>query len=77
MKSIKITSCICLPICFHRDVTVASAALGKHILCEKAIALSLDEADDMIKASKKYNVRLSVCHQYRGISRFFITSPKC
>ena len=68
-KNVDIVS-VCLPICFHRDVTVTSATLGKHILCEKAMALSLEEANDMIRASKKYNVRLLVCHQYRGISRF-------
>ena len=68
-KNVDIVS-VCVPICFHREVTVASAALGKHILCEKAMALSLDEADDMIRASKKYNLRLLVCKQYLGISRF-------
>ena len=48
-KDVDIVS-VCVPICFHREVTVASATLGKHILCEKAMALSLEEADDMIRA---------------------------
>lgn len=60
---------ICVPACDHRDIAVASASLGRHILCEKAMALTLKEADAMIVAADTYNVCLSVCHQYRGLSR--------
>lgn len=35
------------------------------IFCEKPIATSLDEADDMIKLCKKYNVSLMINHQRR------------
>ncbi len=61
---------VCVPACDHRDIAVAAAELGRHVLCEKPMALSLEEADDMIAAAKTSGVRLSVSHQYRGLSRF-------
>lgn len=60
---------VCVPACDHRDVTVAAAELGRHILCEKAMALTLDQADEMIVAARSNNVQLLICHQYRGLSR--------
>src|SRR5262249_12304897 len=47
-----------LPNDLHCDATVAAAAAGKHVLCEKPLCLNLAEADRMIDASKKANVKL-------------------
>ncbi|MEM2922124.1 MAG: Gfo/Idh/MocA family oxidoreductase, partial [Candidatus Bathyarchaeia archaeon] len=33
---------------------------GKHVFCEKPIALNLDEAEGMISAAKKHNVKLQI-----------------
>src|SRR5947209_8718353 len=47
-----------LPNDLHCDATVAAAAAGKHVLCEKPLCLNLAEADRMIEACKKATVKL-------------------
>lgn len=56
---------ICLPTHLHRDFTIMSAEAGKHVICEKPIALSLREADDMIAACDKAGVELMIGHCIR------------
>lgn len=63
---------VCVPVCHHHDVTVAAANAGRHVLCEKAMALTLNEADEMIAVTDANKVKLAVCHQYRAFSRFRI-----
>lgn len=47
-----------LPNDLHCDATVAAAAAGKHVLCEKPLCLNLAEADRMIAACKQAKVKL-------------------
>ena len=47
-----------LPNDLHCDATVAAAAAGKHVVCEKPLCLNLAEADRMIDACRKANVKL-------------------
>jgi myo-inositol 2-dehydrogenase/D-chiro-inositol 1-dehydrogenase len=49
---------VALPNYLHRDVVVAAASAGKHIICEKPLARTLAEADDMIAACEKAGVLL-------------------
>lgn len=63
---------ICTPARFHPEIAIQSARLGLHILCEKPMALTVGEADDMIKAADENSVQLNVCHQYRALSRYRI-----
>jgi len=42
----------------HCEYTELAAAAGKHVVCEKPLALNLDEADRMIAACKKAGVKL-------------------
>ena len=42
----------------HREVVVAAAKAGKHVILEKPIAHTLDDADAMIAAAKKHKVKL-------------------
>lgn len=51
---------VLLPHHLHRDVAVAAAEAGKHVLCEKPMATSLDEADDMIAAAEAAGVVLMI-----------------
>lgn len=44
---------VCTPPDSHREITVASLEAGKHVFCEKPMALSLEEADEMIGAAKR------------------------
>lgn len=66
---------ICLPHNLHAPVAVAAAQAGKHILCEKPLAASLSEADQMIAAAQDAGVILMVAENvrfdplYREISR--------
>ena len=53
---------ICLPHHLHRDAIVAAAAAGKHILCEKPLCLTLEEADAVTKAVKEAGVTLMCAH---------------
>jgi myo-inositol 2-dehydrogenase / D-chiro-inositol 1-dehydrogenase len=49
---------ICLPNFLHADATLKAAAAGKHIIIEKPLAVTLEEADAMISACKKAGVKL-------------------
>jgi predicted dehydrogenase len=47
-----------LPNDLHCDATVAAAAAGKHVVCEKPLCLNLAEADRMIDACRRARVKL-------------------
>ncbi len=53
---------ICLPPALHADVAVAALNAGKHVFCEKPIALTADDARRMRKAAEKNNRLLMVGH---------------
>jgi UDP-N-acetylglucosamine 3-dehydrogenase len=56
---------ICLPHYLHSAVSVEAADAGKHVLCEKPMANSLDEADAMIRAAEKAGVTLMIAETVR------------
>ncbi|MEM2922064.1 MAG: Gfo/Idh/MocA family oxidoreductase [Candidatus Bathyarchaeia archaeon] len=56
---------VCLPHYLHCRVTVDAAEAGKHVLCEKPMANTLDEADTMIEAAKKAAVTLMIAEPVR------------
>ena len=56
---------LCLPHHLHRLVTVDAARAGKHVLCEKPLALHVEEADAMIAAARDAGVQLGVIFQHR------------
>lgn len=58
---------ICLPTFLHRQFVEAAAKAGKHILCEKPIALTLEDARAMIEICQKAGVHFYVAH----VLRFF------
>ena len=49
---------ICLPNYLHATATLKAAAAGKHIIIEKPLAITIEEADAMIAACKKAGVKL-------------------
>jgi UDP-N-acetyl-2-amino-2-deoxyglucuronate dehydrogenase len=51
---------ICLPHRLHRDATVEALNQGKHVLIEKPLALTVGEADQMIKAAEANKRNLMV-----------------
>jgi predicted dehydrogenase len=53
---------ICLPNSAHCKATIASAAAGKHVLCEKPIALTLADARKMLAGAAKTGTQLLIGH---------------
>lgn len=51
---------ITTPTFTHASLTQKAAEEGKHVFCEKPIALNLAEADRMISACRKANVKLQI-----------------
>lgn len=56
---------ICTPNGTHRDLGVAAAKAGKHVIVEKPIDVSLEAADELIKACREAGVKLSCISQHR------------
>jgi predicted dehydrogenase len=57
---------VCTPNAAHAPATIAAAAAGIHVLCEKPVSLSLAEADSMIEACERAGVLLQVDHHLRS-----------
>ena len=63
---------IATPVYLHAEQTIAAAEAGKHVLCEKAMALNTADADKMIDACRANNVKLSIAYYrnlYPGVHR--------
>ncbi len=51
---------IATPDQIHREIAVCAMEAGKHVLCEKPLALSVEDCRAMIEASRKYERKLMV-----------------
>jgi UDP-N-acetylglucosamine 3-dehydrogenase len=58
---------ICVPTKFHSKITIDAATKGVHVLCEKPIALTLAEANEMIVSCEKNHAKLMIGFNYRYI----------
>jgi predicted dehydrogenase len=54
---------IALPNDQHRDYAVRAARAGIHVLCEKPLALTEDDCEDMIRAAEEHGVRLMTAYR--------------
>ncbi|WP_439540085.1 Gfo/Idh/MocA family protein [Sphingomonas sp.] len=54
---------VILPTAFHADFTIRAFAAGKHVLCEKPMALSSAECEAMIAAGRRANRRLMIAYR--------------
>jgi len=54
-----------LPNSLHREFTVLAAEKGKHVLCEKPLALNSHECEEMISACERNHVLLMEAFMYR------------
>jgi predicted dehydrogenase len=54
---------IALPNHMHRDFAVRAAEAGKHVLCEKPLAVTELECEEMIEAAERYGVRLMTAYR--------------
>ena len=53
---------ICLPHHLHKDAIIAAARSGKHILCEKPLCLTLEEAEEVRQAVMENGVMMMCAH---------------
>jgi predicted dehydrogenase len=51
---------VVLPNGMHADYVIRAAKARKHVICEKPMAISVSECDEMISACEKAGVRLSI-----------------
>ncbi|GAA4331099.1 Gfo/Idh/MocA family oxidoreductase [Mucilaginibacter gynuensis] len=51
---------IVLPVALHKEFTIRAAKAGKHVICEKPMALNAADCTEMIEACKKANRMLSI-----------------
>jgi 1,5-anhydro-D-fructose reductase (1,5-anhydro-D-mannitol-forming) len=56
---------ITLPTFMHRDFTVKALEAGLHVLCEKPMAMSVEQCEDMIAAAKTNKRILQIGHCIR------------
>ncbi len=55
---------IATPNALHRDITLAAIAQGKHVYCEKPMALTLGDAETMAEAAASAGVMTLVGYNY-------------
>ncbi|HUN82850.1 MAG TPA: Gfo/Idh/MocA family oxidoreductase [Terracidiphilus sp.] len=54
---------VALPNSMHAEYTIRAAKAGKHVLCEKPMATSVGECEQMIAACKAANVKLMIAYR--------------
>jgi len=58
---------IATPNSTHKDIALAAATEGKDIICEKPLAMNLEEAEEMLRAVKDADVKHMMCFNYRKV----------
>jgi predicted dehydrogenase len=56
---------VMVPHAYHEDIVVQCAAAGKHVLCEKPMATTLEGCDMMIKATREAGVKFMIAENHR------------
>ncbi|WP_046178281.1 Gfo/Idh/MocA family protein [Domibacillus tundrae] len=59
---------VCTPNSLHAPVSIAALKAGKHVLCEKPMATSNEEAEAMIAAANESGKKLMIGHNQRFVS---------
>lgn len=67
---------VCLPTFLHCEYTVKLLEAGKHVLCEKPMALSHSDCQRMLTAAHKNDRRLMIGHCLR-FSPFYLYLKEC
>lgn len=61
---------VCTPTDAHTPIVLAAAAAGRHVVCEKPLALTEADAEAMIAACDAAGVRLFVAHILRYVAEY-------
>ncbi len=56
---------VCAPACLHAEMAIYAMQQGRHVLCEKPIALTLDDGAQMANISESMQGRLGIVFQRR------------
>lgn len=56
---------VCVANCDHASVTIRALEAGCHVLCEKPMAVTLEECEAMVEASRRTGKRLMLGHNQR------------
>jgi len=56
---------ICVPNVLHEEMIFAAAAAGKHIFCEKPLALNVEQGQRIVKAVEKAGVKSQLNFNFR------------
>lgn len=64
---------ITLPTHMHPDFTIKALAAGRHVLCEKPMALTVEDCDKMIDAAKKSGKLLQIGQCIRFWPEYAVT----
>lgn len=58
---------IATPTAFHMDIAIAAAKAGKHVFCEKPLAMNAAQAKAMLEAAQEAGVVHMLGHNYRRV----------
>jgi len=58
---------ICVPNNLHKEIAIACAEAGKWVLCEKPLAMTVEEGEEMCEAIEKAGVPNTVWYNYRRV----------
>jgi predicted dehydrogenase len=64
---------ICSPTHLHHQMILKAAAAGKHIVCEKPLARTTEQAREAVEACKRAGVQLLVAHVVRFFPEYALT----
>ncbi|WP_371018686.1 Gfo/Idh/MocA family protein [Pseudalkalibacillus sp. JSM 102089] len=58
---------VCTPNYLHAPISIAALKAGKHVLCEKPMATSRADAEEMIEAARASGKKLMIAHNQRFV----------
>ena len=61
---------VCTPPATHADICMRALAAGAHVVCEKPFAVSLDEADAVLRMAADCHRQVAVNHEFREMPIF-------
>lgn len=68
---------VCTPNDSHAEITVASLESGRHVMCEKPMAKTSEQARQMLDAAKRTGKKLSIAYQNRFRSDSLYLKEMC
>ncbi|MBE3580068.1 MAG: Gfo/Idh/MocA family oxidoreductase [Thermoanaerobacteraceae bacterium] len=67
---------ICTPVLTHKQIILDALAAGKHILCEKPLTLTVEDAEDLYRAIEGSNVVFQLAFMRRFDEAFMVARDK-